>query len=145
MTAGMAEDIGLELGDKMTVKLGGVSCMFMFVGGVRDAVLGSKGISMQRYIISAEDFEKFISVENVENFYGGELIYIRTSDMEKMVSEIKPLINSSILTGDKALIKFSYVFDMMVVGILLVVSLVLVAVAFVLLRLYGQGRGNVAH
>ena len=37
MTAGMAEDIGLEIGDKMTVKLGGVSCSFTFAGGVRDA------------------------------------------------------------------------------------------------------------
>lgn len=134
MTAGMAEDIGLEIGDKMTVKLGGVSCMFTFAGGVKDAVLGSKGISIQRYIISAEDFEKFISAENVENFYGGALIYIRTSDMEKMVSEIKPIIESAILAADKATIKFSYIFDMMVVGILLVVSIILVAVAFVILR-----------
>ncbi len=134
MTAGMAEDMGLEIGDKMTVKIGGVSCMLTFAGGVKDAVLGSKGLSIQRYIISAEDFEKFISAENVEKFFGGELTYICTSDMEKMLSEIKPLIDSALLTGDKAMIKFSYVFDMMVVGILLVVSLILVAVAFVILR-----------
>ena len=134
MTAGMAEDIGLEIGDKMTVKLGGVSCSFTFAGGVRDAVLGSKGIGIQRYIISAEDFEKFISAENVEQFYGGQLIYIRTSDIEKMLFEIKPIIDSALLTGDKATIKFSYVFDMMVVGLLLAVSLILIAVAFVVLR-----------
>ena len=134
MTAGAAEDIGLEIGDKVTVEFGGVSCVFTFAGGVKDAVLGSKGLSVQRYIISAEDFEKFISAENIENFYGGELVYIHTSDVEKMLSEIKPLINSAILAGDKALIKLSYVFDMMVVGILLVVSLILVAIAFVVLR-----------
>lgn len=54
--------------------------------------------------------------------------------MEKMVSEIKPIIDSAILAADKATIKFSYIFDMMVVGILLVVSIILVAVAFVILR-----------
>ena len=134
MTAGVAEDIGLEIGDKMTVKLGDVSCVFTFAGGVRDAVLGSDGISIQRHIISAEDFEKFISAENIEEFYGGELVYIHTSDMEKMLTEIKPLINSAIFTADKATIKFSYVFDIMVVGVLLVVSLILIAVAFVILR-----------
>ncbi|MDE6260579.1 MAG: ABC transporter permease [Oscillospiraceae bacterium] len=133
-TAGMAEDIGLEIGDKIIVELGGISCTFTFAGGVRDAVLGSSGLSIQRYIINAGDFEKFISADNVEKFYGGELVYIRTSDMEKMLSELKPFINSAILTGDKTLLKFSYVFDMMVVGILLVVSLILVAVAFVILR-----------
>ena len=134
MTAGAAEDMGLEIGDKMTVKLGGVSCEFTFAGGFRDAVLGSTGIAMQRYIISAGDFEKFLSAENVEQFYGGELVYIRASDIEKLISEIKPLIDSAFYAGDKALVKFSYVFDMMVVGVLLVVSLVLVAVALVILR-----------
>lgn len=134
MTAGAAEDIGLAIGDKMTVKLGGVSCVFTFAGGVKDAVLGSTGVSMQRYIISAEDFDKFISAENLEQFYGGELVYICASDMEKMISEIEPLIDSAFLSADKATIKFAYVFDMMVVGVLLVVSLVLVAVALVILR-----------
>ena len=134
MTAGAAEDMGLEIGDKMTVKLGGVSCVVTFAGGFRDAVLGSTGIAMQRYIISAGDFEKFLSAENVEQFYGGELVYIRASDIEKLISEIKPLIDSAFYAGDKALVKFSYVFDMMVVGVLLVVSLVLVAVALVILR-----------
>ena len=134
MTAGIAEDIGLEIGDKVTVNLGDVSCVFTFAGGIKDAVLGSNGMSMQRQIISAEDFDKFISAENVEELYGGELVYIHTSDLEKMLSEVKPLINSSIFTADRATIKFSYVFDMIVVGILLVVSLILIAVAFVILR-----------
>ena len=134
MTAGLVEDIGLEIGDQMTVELGGVSCVFTFAGSVRDAVLGSNGISIQRCIISAGDFEKFISAENVENFYGGEMVYIHTSDVEKMCTEIKPLIDSAFFAADKALIKSSYVFDMMVVGILLVVSLIFIAVAFVILR-----------
>ena len=134
MTAGMAEDIGLEIGDKMTVRLGGVSGVFTFAGGVRDAVLGSNGMSIKRQIISGDDFEKFATAENAEKFYGGELVYIHTSDMEKMLSEIKPIIDSGLLTMDKATIKFSYVFDMMVVGTLLVVSLIFIAVAFVILR-----------
>ena len=134
MTAGIAEDIGLEVGDKITVKLGGVSRVFTFAGSVKDAVLGSSGMKIQRHIISAGDFEKFISAENAEEFYGGDLVYIHTSDMEKMPSEIKPLINSAILTLDKTTIQFSYVFDMIVVGILLVVSLIFIAVAFVILR-----------
>ena len=134
MTASKAENIGLKIGDKVTVKFGSANCVFTFAGGIKDAVLGSNGMSMQRQIISAEDFDKFISAENVEELYGGELVYIHTSDLEKMLSEIKPLINSSIFTADRATIKFSYVFDMIVVGILLVVSLILIAVAFVILR-----------
>ena len=89
---------------------------------------------MPRSIISAKDFETFLSAENAEKFYGGELVYIHTSDMERLLCEIKPLIDSALFNGDKALIKFSYVFDMLVVGILLMVSLILVAVAFAILR-----------
>ena len=134
LTAGIAEDAGLKIGDKMTVQLGGISCELTFAGGIKDAVLGSTGIAMPRYIISAKDFETFLSAENAEKFYGGELVYIHTSDMERLLCEIKPLIDSALFDGDKALIKFSYVFDMLVVGILLMVSLILVAVAFAILR-----------
>ena len=134
LTAGIAEDAGLKIGDKMTVQLGGISCELTFAGGIKDAVLGSTGIAMPRYIISAKDFETFLSAENAEKFYGSELVYIHTSDMERLLCEIKPLIDSALFDGDKALIKFSYVFDMLVVGILLMVSLILVAVAFAILR-----------
>lgn len=103
MTSGAAEDLGLAIGDKMTVKLGDVSCVFTFAGGIKDAVLGSTGLSIQRYFISAGDFANFISAENTEQFYGGELVYIHTSDMEKMISEIKPVIDSAFFQGIRQL------------------------------------------
>lgn len=125
---------GLAVGDKLTIEIEGVSREFSYAGGVKDAALGSTNASIQRYFISGEDFEKYVAVENTERFYGGELIYIHATDLDAARSEIKELTDHAFLTVDRATIKFMYVFDMIVVGLLLVVSLILLAIAFVVLR-----------
>lgn len=91
-------------------------------------------MSVTRYIISEEDFECFLSAENTEENYGGTLVYIYSSNIETVLTQIKPLIDNSALTMDRAVMKFSYIFDMIVVGILLVVSIILIIIAFVVLR-----------
>ncbi len=134
MTANKADALGLEIGDKITIKIGDISQDFTLAGKFMDAVLGANASSIQRFIIGEEDYEKFISAENIEKFYGGEFIYIHSMDTEKLLSQITPLTENAILTMDRSAIKFTYVIDMLVTGILLVVSLVLIAVAFVVLR-----------
>jgi len=133
LTERMVGNLGLKKGDRITIEIEDVSCEFTLAGSIKDALFGSNNVSVQRYIISEEDFETYISAENMEKYYGGNIIYIYTADMETMISEIKPLIDSGIAL-DRAQIKFTYIFDMLVAGILLVVSLILIAVAFVVLR-----------
>ncbi len=134
VTSARAEEIGLELGDKITIEIESVSREFTFAGTVKDAALGSEMDSICRYIINADDFESFFSDETVKNFYGGNLYYIHTDDLQQTISEISEASESFALAGDRALLKFTYIFDMIVTGILLVVSLILIAVAFVVLR-----------
>lgn len=129
-----AETIGLEIGDKITVEIEGISREFTFAGTVKDAVLGSKMAGIHRYIMSSEDFESYISNVTIKNLYGGDLYYIHTDDLDKTVSEISEASDSFIFTGDRAFLKFSYVFDMIVTGVLLLVSVLLIAIAFVVLR-----------
>lgn len=134
MTSYAMENAGLKLGDKITVKVNDVSKEFTLAGGFKDAVLGSELTSMARFIISTEDLKAFTSDEMISKMYGGKFCYIHTADVEKMLSEISDITGSFILTMDRAFIKFTYVFDMIVTGILLVVSLILIAIAFVVLR-----------
>ncbi len=63
-----------------------------------------------------------------------DLVYLYSFDMETALSQIKPLVNNSALTLDRAFVKFTYIFDMIVVGILLMVSIILIIIAFVVLR-----------
>jgi len=134
MTEGKADAIGVDVGDKLTIELNGVSREFVLADKIKDALFGSKGLTFTRYIISQEDFNFFLSPENTERYYGGALVYIYSSDIETALPQIKPLVDNSALTMDRALMEFTYIFDMIVVGILLVVSIILIIIAFVVLR-----------
>ncbi len=134
MTEGKAENLGVEVGDKLTIELNGVSREFVLGGKIKDALFGSNQMSFTRYIINEEDFEYFLSAENTEEFYGGTLVYIHSSNIETVLPQIKLLVDNSILTMDRDFMEFCYVFDMVVVGILLVVSIILIIIAFVVLR-----------
>lgn len=134
MTEGKADALGVDVGDKLTIELNGVSREFVLADKIKDALFGSNQISFTRYIISEEDFNYFLSAENTEGYYGGTLVYIYTSDVETALTQIKPLVDNSGLTMDRAFMEFCYIFDMIVVGILLVVSVILIMIAFVVLR-----------
>ena len=134
MTEGKADALGVDVGDKLTIELNGVSCEFVLADKIRDALFGSNQISITRYIISEEDFACFLSAENTEKYYGGTLVYVYSSNIEKALTQIKPLVDNSALTLDRASMEFCYIFDMIVVGILLVVSIILIIIAFVVLR-----------
>lgn len=134
MTEGKADALGVAVGDKLIIECNGVRREFVLAGKIKDALLGSNQMSITRYIISGEDFACFLSAENTEGFYGGTLVYLYSSHMETALPQIKPLVDNSVLTMDRAFMKFSYIFDMIVVGILLVVSMILIIIAFVVLR-----------
>lgn len=134
MTDGKADALGVDVGDKLTIELNGVSREFVLADKIKDALFGSNQLSFTRYIISEEDFECFLSAENTEEYYGGTLVYLYSSDIEKVLTQIKPLVDNSVLTMDRAFMEFCYIFDMIVVGLLLVVSIILIAIAFVVLR-----------
>ena len=134
MTEGKADALGVDVGDRLTIELNGVSREFVLADKIKDALLGSNQLSITRYIISEEDFECFLSAENTEEYYGGTLVYLYSSDMEKVSTQIKPIVDNSICTMDRAFMEFCYIFDMIVVGVLLVVSIILIAIAFVVLR-----------
>lgn len=134
MTEAKADALGVDVGDKLIIELNGVKREFVLAGKIKDALFGPNQLSFTRYIISEEDFECFLSAENTEEYYGGTLVYIYSSNIKTALPQIKPLVNNSILTMDRAFMKFCYIFDMIVVGILLVVSIILIIIAFVVLR-----------
>ncbi len=134
MAESKAADLGVDVGDKLTIELNGVSREFVLADKIKDALFGSKQFSITRYIISEEDFNYFLSAENTEEYYGGTLVYIYSPDMESVLPQIKPLADNSAFTMDRAFMEFAYIFDMIVVGILLVVSIILIIIAFVVLR-----------
>ncbi|MBQ2889204.1 MAG: FtsX-like permease family protein [Clostridia bacterium] len=134
MTEAKADALEVDVGDKLIIELNGVKREFVLAGKIKDALFGPNQLSFTRYIISEEDSSVFLSAENTEEYYGGTLVYIYSTNIKTALTQIKPLVNNSILTMDRAFMKFFYIFDMIVVGILLVVSIILIIIAFVVLR-----------
>ncbi|MBQ3544315.1 MAG: ABC transporter permease [Lachnospiraceae bacterium] len=134
MTESKANELGVDVGDKLTIELNGVSREFVLADKIKDAVFGSNGMNVTRYLISEEDFEYFLSAEKTEEYYGGSIVYIYSSNIEKALIQIKPLVDNCVLPVDRELMKTGYIFDMIVVGILLAVSVILILIAFVVLR-----------
>lgn len=130
----VVKNAGLEVGDKITIELGDVSREFTFAGSFKDAGLGSENVGMTRFILNAEDFDEYMSDETAKTMYGGKLCYIYTDDLDKTKSQISDISDSFLTEADRELMKFGYVFDMIVTGVILVVSLILIAVSFVVLR-----------
>ncbi len=134
MTQCTADALGIKEGDRLTIKLNGASCEVVFKDKIKDALFGSNQLNFTRYLISEEDYNSLIAPEGTETLYGGNIVYMYSSDVNAVIPQIKPLLDNGILTMDRAYMKFTYIFDMIVVGLLLVVSLILIAIAFVVLH-----------
>ena len=130
------EKLGIKKGDTLTLTKGDLSCDFVCAGIIKDAVFGSSsGSATARCILSENDFQKFADDESTMKSWGGKTVYIETDDPQAVINDIYPLLGGSFIAGmDKSDVKTFYIFDMIVTGIILVVSAVLIAVAFMVLK-----------
>ena len=134
-TAAFTEkNMGLKVGDKITVEIEGVSREFTFAGGFKDAVLGTELMGIKRFILNGEDFDEYMSDETIKNIYGGKLLYIHTADLDKTMSQIADIFDSFTFSSDTELLYQAYIFDMIITGLILVVSLILIIISFAVLR-----------
>ena len=128
------KNAGLKSGDKITIEIGNISREFTFMGSFKDAVCGSEMTGFTRFVLNAEDFDEYMSDETVKSMYGAKLCYLYTANLDMTLSQIADISEYFAFTGDRESLKFAYVFDMMVTGIILVVSLILIIISFVVLR-----------
>lgn len=134
ITGHSAQSAGINIGDKVTVTVNGISRELRYAGGIKDAVLGSNQMSLARYIINDDDFEVYYKQDYVVENYGGEFVYIESGDTDKLSEELKSLSDYTVIGLDRDFMKFTYIFDMIGTGLLLVISLILITIAFVVLR-----------
>ncbi len=130
ISATIPERAGLEVGDKFTIDINGNTYEFEFAGRAKDALLGSEFVNNPRFIMNKSDYEK-ISSENPE--YKGNLFYIKSSDTEAVEAATADTVRA-FFSGSRSLIKTSYVMNMIIAGILLIISVALIIVSFVVLR-----------
>lgn len=133
VSVGLAEKIGLDRGDKIIVKIGDMTREFTLAGTIKDAVFGASVTSAYRFVISGADMDSITANEQT-SMLGGKLYFIHTSDLEATKEELAEVIKTFRFDATREDMKFFYILDMIVTGLLLVVSVILIAVAFVVLR-----------
>ena len=102
------------------------------MGKVKDAVLGSNGFGNPRFIMNNEDYNHLSSDEKASE-RTGNFYFVDTTDVAE-VKEALSDFSGIILNEPLSTIKTTYIMDMMVAAILLVVSIFLIIVSFVMLK-----------
>jgi len=128
------KNMGLKVGDRIIVEVEGVSREFTFAGGFKDAVLGSELTGVKRFIINGEDFDEYMSNETIKTMYNGKTLYIHTADIDRTKSQIADISDGFTFEGSMDILNQAYIFDMIITGLILIMSLILIIISFVILR-----------
>ena len=125
----------IPVGGTITFKVGEYTGDFRVKGVVLDVLFGSDMMGTPRFVISRNDFNKFsegITGDRYE-MYNGIIYNIGTSDTKTVENTVSG-INGVAFTGTRDVIKLTYIMDMIIAGIFLVVSICLIIISVVLLR-----------
>jgi len=126
-----AEANGLQKGDILKISCEGKEREFTVKAIVKDAGFGSQYISVKRIFISEEDYDwLYEDAETVSALLCG----VNYSDKDAFMMEFGKNNFKTRSSLDGSTIKMCYVFDMLIAGILIVVSICLILISFLILR-----------
>lgn len=124
---------GLEKGTDFTVSVGGAELRLEFKDFAKDAFLGSDFMNNPRIFVNDEDYEELVKDEEVKKYSLCSIFYVDTDDEAALESELTN-INGILFNGGRQMIKTSYIMNMLVAAMILVISIGLIIVSFVVLR-----------
>ncbi len=123
---------GLKPGDIIYIHTdNGYRKKFEIKGSFKDAFMGSDMMGAERYIISEADFREMLLKSGLPY---GRNYSVLWDNQEAFEQEYNDVGLNVIFGGNQALIKTTYIMDMIVAAVLLVVSLCLVIISVIMLR-----------
>lgn len=133
ITGSVPKREGVKTGDRFSVELGETKLPLEVAGFAKDALLGSEIMGNPRLLLNSADFETLMADETIRNYSCGHVFYIRTDNTTALESELNEQ-NGILFSGSNDMIKMTYIMNMLVAAIILVVSAGLLIVSFVVLR-----------
>ena len=124
------DDNDLKVGDTMTLKFGELHKEFKITKAIMDPAFGSDMVGMTRYIISDRDYDEIVDTGISVNYSYG----VDTDNYDQLLKEINKEAFSVILIIDGGMFEFSYVMHMVTAGVLIIVGVCLILIAFLILR-----------
>lgn len=132
ISGGFVTSNKLKVGDMVTVTIGETNVELKYMGRAKDALFGSDFMTNPRFIMNSEDFEQLNSDEKAKE-QEGCIYYIDTTDAARVRATIGDFKGIA-FHDDVSIIKNSYMMNMIVAGLLLVVSVFLIIISFVVLK-----------
>lgn len=133
LTGGVPRREGVEVGDVFTFSLGDTELELEVAGFAKDALLGSEMIGNPRMLMNSNDFNTLCDDEMINSYSIGHVFYVDTDNTSALESELSDL-NGIMFSGDRNMIKMTYVMNMLVAMIILAISVGLIVVSFIVLR-----------
>lgn len=133
ITGSVPKREGVKIGERFYVELGDTKLPLEVAGFAKDALLGSEMMGNPRLLINSADFETLTADETIHTYSCGHVYDIDTDNAAALESELNEQ-NGMLFSGDCDLIKMTYIMNMLVAAIILVVSAGLLIVSFVVLR-----------
>lgn len=126
-------DSSHEVGDTILISIEGVKLREKIVGICKDAFLGGAIVGNRRFLINEQDYQRLVSKKIIYDSYRGEACYIKTDDVLAIKSALKDVAHVA-FDGDMELIRTSYLMDMLLAYVMLIMSACLIIVSLVILR-----------
>lgn len=127
---GHAAASGLKLGDRVQVRLGQAEKTLTVSHIMKDIVFGSTYMGLARMMINEDDFTAFAKTKEIQyEFYS-----VDCKDSEVLLRDINEQRFATLIHFDRATLTYTYMLDMMVFAVLIIVGICLIAIAFVVLR-----------
>ena len=104
---------------------------FKVVGSFKDAFLGSEMMGTHRYLLSENDFEELMKESGLPY---GEIFSVTTKNLKEFEKAYYKEEFRVLFKGNQSLIKTTYIMDMVVAAVLLLVSVCLILISVVMLR-----------
>ena len=122
----------IEIGDEITLKFKDAERKLVVDGKLKDAFLGSTFMGNDRFLINQEDLDYIYDNVDTEH-YEGFIVYADTNDIAKAKSDTGE-IEGIMFQAPKSTILMTYVLDLIVAFVVMILSVCLVIVSFVILK-----------
>lgn len=116
-------------GGKIFISQNGVEKEFTIKGYTKDALFGTAMVGMSRFLISDNDAALF----DGENAAVASSVEVHTDDADYL-DKFNALGLNTIMAIDRSMFKMTYLMEILIAGILLVVSVCLILISMVILR-----------
>ena len=130
-TLQFTNDTDIKPGDEVELEMDGLKRTLTYKGRIKSAV-SSPALSANAYIIlDDDDFEYFRKSDDASVFFGN-VFYVTTSDTKELADFCYRYDDVYLTTRDE--VKSYFIYDMLIAYVLLSISVILMATAFVVLR-----------